>query len=1059
MTRPDRLDFLWALCAMLVPLLVLAPATLQAATPDAQRFAWGESPFIPVTVTVKENSVVLDAGGEQVELAGQLFRVDAKGDVTAEWKQEVRNFHIVSLLLKARQAAVVETVHWFAGTWGGVDETAVQRTSLQDNVLFLRRGKVSFFLSLDFPYSKISGTSVSYPAAKALAAGETYAAHSLTVGACQLSGIRAGQFDRAEIEAVSAYVEERFPPRFERPMLVSACITNRLTYARDGLIFYSMRDNPTLGLNPKLLEEDIRICGELGIEYFQVFEGVFDWLDEAKTGEALLRLTKLAKPLGVRLGDYAGLDGPYCGHYNYEKRSLDKPEWRLKSAGGKPGPFCLGSGYGEFLREKLVAHNRKYGEGMICLDFLQIHPCHATGHGHAPGDVYQQVLGLVSLCQALGDIHPDYLVWSNSGNWSEFMPKLTWVNPNVYLTDPVIRAYAPTLNALKILGDSRREQMVSMHNQYFVPFRAFCNCEYYAFPRSRVHDLRVFEYSFLQGLAVTPNICPAEVRTFFNRIPGPQRDECARFMRRWMDFIRKNFDLWKHTAIVGDAPGIGATEIYAHTKAGRGFVCLVNQNPFPRTACFRLDQTIGLTTGHKFYISEIYPKETPLAEQSLPWSSRGQEIVCTLPPHGVRFLQVEPAREPSPALQVLGLPAQVKKTSSGYDVLVSAPQGKLETIGLIFPPGEAIATVSARQKPTVKCYTFPATSRILEQSGNVARVEVQFPRGLAPRALENWKVTPGDVAVKLPAGGCHFLGGLVHGAFSEDYEVELTITTRPVTVAGSLPALAPLAQPPQDGRFAFPAAGSPLPEPPKSVHVELAGAKELQLEVTDAGDGFGCDMANWADARLTRNPSGPIPPGGAEVEHLGDNPALISSTSQSWGELGLNTAAHAPGKAGEPLRIAGKSYAKGLGHHASGAITIPLEGGYRSFDAEVGLHPPGTGSVVFRALVDGGCRFDSGVIKARSGPKKQTFTTSFELPFIEPPGFGCMPGYDDDTVLELAFDDPNTVQTIAARINSQPVEVRTYPYSRQAAYRSYYLELTGNVQPGTIELALDIEWK
>jgi hypothetical protein len=677
-------------------------------------------------------------------------------------------------------------------------------------------------------------------------------------------------------------------------MFVSACITNRMTYARDGLVFYSMRDNPTLGLNPELLEEDIRICGEIGIEYFQVFEGVFDWPDEAKTGAALRRLTGLAKPLGVRLGDYVGLDGPYCGHYNYEKRSLDKPEWRQQSADGKAGPFCLASGYGDFLREKLVAHNRKYGEEMICLDFLQIHPCHATNHGHAPGDVYQQVRGLVSLCQALGETSPDYLVWSNSGNWSEFMPKLTWVNPNVYLTDPVIQTYSPTLNALKILGDSRRAQMVNMHNQYFVPFRAFCNCEYYAFPRSRVHDLRVFEYSFLQGLAVTPNICPAEARTFFDRIPGPKRDECARFMRRWMDFVRKNFDLWKHTAIVGDAPGIGATEIYAHTKADRGFVCLVNQNPFPRIARFRLDETIGLTTGEKFAVSEIYPRETPLAEQALPWSSRGQEIVSEMPPHSVRFLRIEAPQEPSRSLQVFGVPAQVKKTPTGYDVLLAAPQGKTETLGLICPPGEAIASVSVRQKPAVPSYTFPVSARVLEQSGNVARVAVQFPRGLAPRGLEHWQVTPGDGAVKLPVAGCHFLGGLVHGAFSEDYPLELTVTTKPDATPGNLPPLA-------------------LPE---------------------------------------------------------------------------------------------------------GLARPPLE-----------------------------------------GAKKQTFATSFELPFIEPPGFGCMPGYDDDTVLELAFDDPNNVKAISARINGTPVEVRIYPYSRQGAYRSYYIDLTGNVQPGKIELALEIEWK
>jgi len=862
--------------------------------PVGTQYNWGSSPLIPVDVEIVRDVVALSAGGEQVELNGQLFKVDARGHLTTEWRKEVRNFTIFSLQLKANRPTVVENVHWFAGKWSGVDETAVQRTHLVDNVLFLRKGKVSFFISLDFPYSKITDNSVSYPAVKSLVAGETYAAHSITVGACELSGIRVGQFDRAEIEAVSAYVEQRFPPRFERPMFLSCCIVNRMTYVRDGLVFYSMHDNPTLGLNPKLLEEDVRICGELGIEYFQVFEGMFDWRDEAKTGAALRRLTRLAKPLGVRLGDYVAVHGPYCGHYNYEQRFLGKPEWRRKTADGKEDSFCLGSGYADFLRQKLVAHSRKYAEKMICLDFLGIRPCHATNHGHTPGDVYQQVRGLVSLCQALSDIDPNYLVWSNSGNWDDFMPKLIWVNPNVYLTDPVIQRYSPTLNALKILGDSRRAQMVDMHNRYFVPFRAFCNCEYYAFPRSRLHDLRVFEYSFLQGLSVTPNICPAEVRTFFNRIPGQKRDACAHFMRRWMDFVRKNFDVWKHTAIVGDAPGIGATEIYAHTKADHGFICLVNQNPFPRTARFRLDETIGLTTGDKFSVNEVYPLETPIAEQALPWSSRGQEIVCELPPHSVRFLQIEPPKKPPRSLQVLGLPAKVKKTSTGYNVTVSAPQGKMETLGLIFPSGEAVASVRARQKPTVKCYTFPTSAHILEQSGNVARVEVQFPRGCAPRELVNWQLMPGDVALKLPADGCHFLGGLVHGAFSEDYEVELTITTKRDDTIGSLPLMSATQSPP--------------------------------------------------------------------------------------------------------------------------AANLP---------------------------------------KA----KKQTFTTSFNLPFIESPAFGCMPGFDDDTVLELAFDDPNTVKTITARINSRPIQVMTYHCSRKSAYRTHYLDLTGKVEPGNIELSLDIEWK
>ena len=38
---------------------------------------------------------------------------------------------------------------------------------------------------------------------------------------------------------------------------------------------------------------------------------------------------------------------------------------------------------------------------------------------------------------------------------------------------------------------------------------------------------------------------------------------------------------------------------------------------------------------------------------------------------------------------------------------------------------------------------------------------------------------------------------------------------------------------------------------PQPIHVSLVGVQEIRLEVGDAGDGIACDMANWADARLT----------------------------------------------------------------------------------------------------------------------------------------------------------------------------------------------------------------
>ncbi|MHB0857653.1 MAG: hypothetical protein ACYC5M_08795 [Anaerolineae bacterium] len=861
-------------------------------------FDWSAPRLLPVDVRPEEDGLTLHAGGATLTIPGPLFRTVADGDLRAQWSIEHtagRELVTLHLNLTADETLLLERVVWLPGAWEAGAERAVQGTDLQRNALFLRRDGVSFVLSLDFPYSEITSEGIAYPPHTPISAGGTYTCHSLTIAACRFSGEVLGDLDRAEIEALSTYVEQRYPQRFERPMFVSACITNRMTDVREGRVFYSMYDNPTLYLDPDLLEQDIRLCAEVGIEYLQLFEGVFDWPDQERTGAAYRRLKALGDSLGVRLGGYVHPQELYCPHYNYSHQRLDRPEWRMRAKDGSTAEMCLGAdGFASLLTERLVAHAQEFGEEIICLDFLGVKPCYAENHGHPAGDVYRQVLNLTNLMAALAATNPEYMVWSNSGNWLQLMPKLTWYNPNVYLTDPHVRNYEPTLNVLKLLGDGRREQMVSVHERYGVPYRHFTNCEYYAFPRSRVHDLRIFEYSFLQGLAVTPNICPAEVRTFVNRIPAPKKDACLAFMRTWMDFVRDHFALWKDTARVGDAPGLGAGEIYAHVAEDHGYLCLVNQNPFAKTVQFTLDGAIGLAKGETFAVYEIYPRVCPLAEQPLPYARFGDTITCQVPPEGVRYLEVRPA-VPQDGLQVLGLPAEVKPTATGYRLAVSAPQGEQVVLGLVFPEGQGLVDVSARQRPTVPMFTFPADARILQVEGRGARIQVTFPRGRAPRALTHWTVSPGEVAVELPQmGACPFLGGLVSGAFSESYVVEVDLTVGPAEASGSLPAL--------------------------------------------------------------------------------DVP----------GDVAPQTLPHAP---------------------------------------------------------------------------RQTFRTTFDLPFIEPPRWGCMPGCEQDAVLELAFAEPDAVAEIGARLNGKTVLVQRYAYPRKPQWGSHYIELTGYAEPGQVELEVYITWK
>ena len=55
-------------------------------------------------------------------------------------------------------------------------------------------------------------------------------------------------------------------------------------------------------------------------------------------------------------------------------------------------------------------------------------------------------------------------------------------------------------------------------------------------------------------------------------------------------------------------------------------------------------------------------------------------------------------------------------------------------------------------------------------------------------------------------------------------------------------------------------------DPPRPVTVPVEGGEELRLVADDAGNGITCDCANWADARLIRNPAATERPLAAAVD-------------------------------------------------------------------------------------------------------------------------------------------------------------------------------------------------
>ena len=111
------------------------------------------------------------------------------------------------------------------------------------------------------------------------------------------------------------------------------------------------------------------------------------------------------------------------------------------------------------------------------------------------------------------------------------------------------------------------------------------------------------------------------------------------------------------------------------------------------------------------------------------------------------------------------------------------------------------------------------------------------------------------------------------------------------------------------------------------IDVSLEGAKELFLVVTDGGNGFGADWADWAEPRL-------ILADGSEKKLT---EIEWKSALAGFGNVRVNSNA-----GGQSLRSAGKAIEYGLGTHANSVIAFNLPEGTKRFKARGALDEGGT---------------------------------------------------------------------------------------------------------------------
>jgi putative membrane-bound dehydrogenase-like protein len=127
-------------------------------------------------------------------------------------------------------------------------------------------------------------------------------------------------------------------------------------------------------------------------------------------------------------------------------------------------------------------------------------------------------------------------------------------------------------------------------------------------------------------------------------------------------------------------------------------------------------------------------------------------------------------------------------------------------------------------------------------------------------------------------------------------------------------------------KFSSPIVTSQTPGHAVDVDVDITGAKQLYLVVTDADDGISADWADWAEPRL-------IGPGGEKK--LSD--LKWKSANSGWGTPHSNRNVE-----GGPLRINGQSMPYGIGTHSNSLIVYDLPPGYTRFKARAGIDNGGS---------------------------------------------------------------------------------------------------------------------
>ena len=392
---------------------------------------------------------------------------------------------------------------------------------------------------------------------------------------------------------------------------------------------------------------------------------------------------------------------------------LQDPAWTAWAGGrlgGYRGVDTGQRGFQDWWVDTLVNFVKATGAGGFSFDhwWIAIDDPAATSK-------YAQWYGARRILETLRRRLPDIVIdgrqqYMNFGPW-------TWLAgsyPHPTLTDEQPESFAafPDLHTDRVSADRQRFAAWKYRVERFAPPEIVPGFITHQTERSdeqdvmrrdrfrpRDWDLLGWKYSLLSSIATAP------FNHVVNFIPARDKDEFAAFsdgdkafFRRWLDWTDTNADILRHVHPILGPPMIGRVDGTAAIVDGRGFVFLFNPNYRAIDAHVRLDASIGLTSGGRFVLKELYPEEGRLVgKPGAGFWHAGDEVVVPMGASEARVLELVSSDAAITAPMLFNFNARGRVTRSGGTLTVTGAVGEPGTsrdvvIGL--PPGPAVTRLT-----------------------------------------------------------------------------------------------------------------------------------------------------------------------------------------------------------------------------------------------------------------------------------------------------------------------------------------------------------------------------